>query len=117
MELLDKKRVIETYHLPVGFRKIEVEGNKILFNGIPLKIRGVNRHEFSPDQGYVVSRKQMITELKLMKRANINFVRTAHYPNDPRWYELCNEMGMMVMDEANIESHGLSYHKRVLPGG
>jgi beta-galactosidase len=116
VELLDKKRVIETYHLPLGFRKIEVDGNKILHNGIPLKVRGVNRHEFSPDQGYVVSREQMVTELKLMKRANINFVRTAHYPNDPRWYELCNEMGMMVMDEANIESHGLSYHKRVLPG-
>ena len=116
IKLLDKKQLVEAYCLPVGFRKIEVVGNKILFNGIPLKIRGVNRHEFSPDQGYVVSKEQMIAELKLMKRAHVNFVRTAHYPNDPRWYELCDEMGMMVMDEANIESHGLSYHKRVLPG-
>ena len=116
LRLMDKKKLIEAYCLPIGFRKIEVVGNKILFNGIPLKIRGVNRHEFSPDQGYVVSKEQMIAELKLMKRAHVNFVRTAHYPNDPRWYQLCNQMGMMVMDEANIESHGLSYHKRVLPG-
>ena len=108
--------MIEAYSLPVAFRKIEVSGNKMLFNGLPLKIRGVNRHEFSPDQGYVVSKEQMIEEIKLMKQANINFVRTSHYPNDPRWYELCAKYGIMVMDEANVESHGLSYHKRVLPG-
>lgn len=116
VKLLDRKKLVETYCLPVGFRKVEVIGSTLFFNGIPLKIRGVNRHEFSPDQGYVVSGEQMIAELKLMKRANVNFVRTAHYPNDPRWYILCNEMGMMVMDEANVESHGLSYHQRVLPG-
>ncbi len=114
--LMNNNEVVEAYWLPVGFRKVEVVGNKILLNNYPLKIRGVNRHEFSPDQGYVVTREQMIKELKLMKRGNVNFVRTSHYPNDPRWYELCNEYGMMIMDEANIESHGLSYHKRVLPG-
>jgi beta-galactosidase len=114
--LLNKNKVIEAYHLPIGFRKMEVQGAQLLFNGQPLKIRGVNRHEFSPDQGYVVSKKQMEKELKLMKQANINFVRTSHYPNDPQWYELCNRYGMMVLDEANVESHGLSYHKRVLPG-
>jgi len=116
VSLLNRDRNGEAYHLPVGFRKIEVIGNKIVFNGVLFKIRGVNRHEFSPSQGYTVSRKQMIDELKLMKKANINFVRTSHYPNDPLWYELCNEFGMMVMDEANVESHGLSYHKKVLPG-
>lgn len=109
-------RVVEAYSLPVGFRKIEVSGKRILFNGKPLKIRGVNRHEFSPDQGYVVPTSQMIHEIQLMKQANINFVRTSHYPNDPRWYELCNQYGLMILDEANVESHGLSYHKRVLPG-
>ncbi len=116
VELKNKGKTIEAYKLPVAFRKLEVSGNKILFNGATLKIKGVNRHEFSRDQGWVVSKEQMIEELKLMKQGNINFVRTAHYPNDPRWYELCDEYGMMVLDEANVESHGLSYHKRVLPG-
>lgn len=114
--LKNKEKVIEAYRLPVGFRKSEVVGELLLFNGKPLKIRGVNRHEFSPDQGYVVSEQQMIKELELMKKANINFVRTSHYPNDPRWYKLCDKHGMMVMDEANVETHGLSYHKRILPG-
>lgn len=116
VELKNKKEAVEAYSLPVAFRKLEVSGNLMLLNGMPLKIRGVNRHEFEPDQGYVVSEEQMIKELKLMKQANINFVRTSHYPNDPRWYALCNKFGMMVMDEANLETHELSYHKRVLPG-
>ncbi len=116
VSLTNKNKIVETYNLPVGFRKIEIAGNKILFNGLQLKIRGVNRHEFSPDQGYVVPKKQMIDELILMKKANINFVRTSHYPCDPQWYELCNQFGMMIMNEANVESHQLSYHKRILPG-
>lgn len=116
VELKQKDRVVEAYKLPVAFRKIEVVGNMLLLNGQKFKVRGVNRHEFSPDQGWTVSREEMIRDLELMKQANINFVRNAHYPNDPRWYELCDQYGMMVMDEANVESHGLSYHKRVLPG-
>ena len=116
IELKQKNRVIEAYNLPVAFRKIEVHGNTLLLNGRKLKIRGVNRHEFSPDQGWTIHREEMIRDLELMKQANVNFVRNAHYPTDPRWYELCDEYGMMVMDEANVESHGLSYHKRVLPG-
>lgn len=116
VELKQKDRVVEAYKLPVAFRKIEVVGNMLLLNGQKFKVRGVNRHEFSPDQGWTVSRDEMIRDLELMKQANINFVRNAHYPNDPRWYELCDQYGMMVMDEANVESHGLSYHKRVLPG-
>ncbi|MBL7967307.1 MAG: DUF4981 domain-containing protein [Prolixibacteraceae bacterium] len=116
VELKQKNRVVEAYKLPVAFRKIEVVGNMLLLNGQKFKVRGVNRHEFSPDQGWTVSREEMIRDLELMKQANINFVRNAHYPNDPRWYELCDQYGMMVMDEANVESHGLSYHKRVLPG-
>ncbi|MDD4636992.1 MAG: glycoside hydrolase family 2 TIM barrel-domain containing protein [Bacteroidales bacterium] len=116
IELLKEKKVIEAYSLPIAFRKIEVKGNTILLNGNKFKIRGVNRHEFSPRQGWAISKEEMIQDIKLMKQANINFVRNAHYPNDPRWYELCDQYGMMVMDEANVESHGLSYHKKVLPG-
>lgn len=111
-----KGKLIEAYRLPVAFRKLEVQGELLLLNGKKMKIRGVNRHEFSPDQGYVVSEEQMIKELQLMKRGNINFVRTSHYPNDPRWYDLCDKFGIMVLDEANIETHEISYHKRVLPG-
>jgi len=116
VELKTGGEVVEAYQLPVAFRKIEIAGNTILLNGKKFKIRGVNRHEFSPDQGWVVSKDEMVRDLELMKQANINFVRNAHYPNDPKWYELCGQYGMMVMDEANVESHGLSYHKRVLPG-
>ena len=116
VELKQNGKTIESYKLPVGFRKIEVSGNTILFNGSKLKIRGVNRHEFSPDQGWAISKSEMIRDLELMKQANITFVRTAHYPNDPRWYELCDKYGMMILDEANVESHGLSYHLRILPG-
>ena len=109
-------KVIEAIRLPVAFRKLEVVGCELHFNGMPLKIRGVNRHEFDPHTGYVMNEELMRKDLVLMKQANINFVRNAHYPTDPRWYALCDELGMMVMDEANVESHGLSYHKRVLPG-
>ncbi|UOY04950.1 DUF4981 domain-containing protein [Muricauda sp. SCSIO 64092] len=116
VELKQKGKTVEVYNLPVAFRKIEASGNAIFLNGKKMKIRGVNRHEFSPDQGWVVSKEAMARDLELMKQANVNFVRNAHYPNDPRWYELCDQYGMMIMDEANIESHGLSYHKRILPG-
>jgi beta-galactosidase len=112
----DQGAVIETFHLPVGFRKLEIVDNVIRFNGHPLKIRGVNRHEFDPRTGYVMSEETMRRDIVLMKQANINFVRNSHYPCDPRWYELCDELGLLVMDEANVESHGLSYHQRVLPG-
>ena len=115
VELSKKGKTIEAYKLPVAFRKIEVDGNKILLNGKKFKIRGVNRHEFSPDQGWVISKEEMIKDLELMKRGNVNFIRNAHYPNDPRWHELCDQYGIMIMDEPNIESHGLSYLRKVLP--
>lgn len=116
VEVTSSGKAIEVFHLPIGFRKLEVAGEELHFNGRPLKIRGVNRHEFDPHTGYSVSESLMRKDLELMKRANVNFVRNAHYPNDPRWYALCDEIGMLVMDEANVESHGLSYHQRVLPG-
>lgn len=116
LELKKGKTIVEAYKLPIAFRKVEVRGNTIYLNGKKFKIRGVNRHEFSPDQGWTLSKEEMIRDLELMKQANINFVRNAHYPNDPRWYELCDQYGMMVMDEANVESHGVSYHRCILPG-
>ncbi|MCL3780119.1 DUF4981 domain-containing protein [Prolixibacteraceae bacterium JC049] len=116
VELKHKGKTVQAYSLPVAFRQIEVKNSTLLLNGEPLKVRGVNRHEFSADQGWVVTREQMEKELQLLKQGNVNFVRTAHYPNDPRWYELCNQYGMMLMDEVNVESHQISYHKRILPG-
>lgn len=109
-------RIVEAYALPVGFRKLEVSGNTLLLNGKKFKVKGVNRHEFSPGQGWTISRHEMVRDLELMKQGNVNFVRNAHYPTGPEWYRLCDSYGMMVMDEANVESHGLSYHKRILPG-
>lgn len=116
VEVIESGRAIEVFRLPAGFRKLEVVAQELRFNGKPLKIRGVNRHEFDPQTGYAVTEAQMRQDIMLMKQANINFVRNAHYPTDPRWYALCDEIGLLVMDEANVESHGLSYHKRVLPG-
>lgn len=116
VKVLVEGKLVQVFRLPIGFRQLKVVGKKLLFNGQPLKIRGVNRHEFDPETGYVMTPEVMRRDLVLMKQANINFVRTSHYPNDPRWYTLCDELGMLVMDEANVESHGLSYHKRVLPG-
>lgn len=110
------EKVVEVFNLPVGFRKIEVAGSKILLNNRSIKIRGVNRHEFSPVNGYSVTEEQMVEEIKLLKQGNVQFVRTSHYPNNPRWYELCNEYGIFILDEANIESHELGYHTRILPG-
>ena len=110
------KKAVQVFRLPVAFRKLEVVGKELRFNGEPLKIRGVNRHEFFPQTGYVLDEQMMRRDIELMKQANINFVRNAHYPCDPRWYELCDKYGLLVLDEANVESHGLSYHKRELPG-
>ncbi len=93
----------------VGFRDVSVNGRHLLVNGKPVLIKGVNRHEFSPCRGYAVSRAEMYEDIRLMKLMNINAVRTAHYPDDPYWYELCDRYGIYVMDEANIESHGVGY--------
>jgi beta-galactosidase len=115
-ELVQKGIPLEAVRLRIGFRKVELCGHRFLLNGRPIKLRGMNRHEWHPRTGYVVDREVMHDDLRLMKQGNINIVRTSHYPNDPYWYELCDEWGMLVVDEANVESHGLSYHKCVLPG-
>jgi beta-galactosidase len=93
----------------IGFRNIEIRDQQVFINGRPVLFKGVNRHEHHPDTGRTVSEESMIQDILLMKRHNINTVRTSHYPNHPRWYELCDEYGLYVMDEANIESHGYGY--------
>ncbi|MBX3433436.1 MAG: DUF4981 domain-containing protein [Pirellulales bacterium] len=100
-------QVVETVGCNVGFRRIEIRGSEMLVNGRPVKLRGVNRHEHDPEQGHALSEARMIQDVRLMKQANVNAVRTAHYPHHPRWYELCDEYGLYVMDEADLETHGL----------
>jgi len=96
--------------MKVGFRKIEVDARKrLLVNGSVVKLKGVNRHETSPENGRTVSRAEMIRDIELMKRNNVNAVRTSHYPDHPFWYELCDRYGLYVVAEANVESHGLGY--------
>lgn len=99
----------EEIPIKVGFRKVEIKNAQVLVNGQPVLIKGANRHELDPDKGYVVSRERMIEDIKLMKQLNVNAVRTCHYPDDPVWYDLCDEYGLYVCAEANQESHGFGY--------
>jgi len=99
--------VLEVERCNVGFRKVEIKDGKILVNGAAVYFRGVNRHEHDPDTGHAVSVESMIQDILLMKRFNVNAVRTCHYPDDPRWYDLCDQYGLYLIDEANIESHGV----------
>jgi beta-galactosidase len=98
-------RVLEVIPSRVGFRTVEIRGGRVLVNGQAILFKGVNRHEHSPDLGHYVERAWLVRDIELMKQNNINAVRTSHYPNDPEWYALCDEYGLYVMDEANIESH------------
>ncbi len=101
----EKDALIEHTSCRVGFRSVEVKDGSLLLNGQPVYIRGVNRHDHDPDTGKTVSLKAMIKEIRLLKQYNFNAVRTAHYPNDPQWLDLCDEYGILIVDEANIESH------------
>jgi beta-galactosidase len=98
--------VIEADACRIGFRKIEIRDGQFLINGQPIRLRGVNRHEIDPDTGHALSNERMAQDITLMKQANINAVRTCHYPDDPRWYDLCDRYGLYVLDEANICTHG-----------
>jgi beta-galactosidase len=98
--------VVEAIPWRVGFRSSEIRNGQLLFNGKPLMLKGVNRHEHDPDTGQVMTTGRMVQDIRLMKQHNINAVRTSHYPNVPEWYELCDRYGLYVLDEANIESHG-----------
>ncbi len=104
----------EVIPVNVGFRKIELTGKQILVNGKPVLFKGANRHELDPDGGYVVSPERMLQDIELMKKLNINAVRTCHYPDDPLWYDLCDKYGIYVVAEANIESHGMGYGEETL---
>ena len=102
-------KVLEVIRQRVGFRHIEIKGGQLLVNGQPILIKGADRHELDPDGGYIVSVERMIQDIKIMKQLNINAVRTCHYPDDPRWYDLCDEYGIYLTAEANAESHGMGY--------
>ncbi|MFZ5940916.1 MAG: glycoside hydrolase family 2 TIM barrel-domain containing protein [Bacteroidota bacterium] len=110
LELKDKNGTVrEIVSARVGFRTSEIRNGQLLINGKPVLFKGVNRHEHDEYNGHVVSEEMMIRDIQLMKQNNINAVRTCHYPNDPRWYELCDQYGIYLIDEANIESHGMGY--------
>lgn len=108
--------VLDIRHFRTGFRNVEVREGQLFINDRAVKLRGVNRHDHDPVRGRAVTREGMLADIRMMKEHNINTVRTSHYPNDPVWYELCDRFGLLVMAEANVESHGLSYHACVLPG-
>ena len=110
----NRKGATETTAIEFGFRDVEIEDGQLLVNGQPVLIKGANRHEMNPYKGYVVSEADMIQDILLMKQLNINAVRTCHYPNDPLWYSLCDKYGLYVVDEANIESHGMGYGEESL---
>ncbi|PID92926.1 MAG: beta-galactosidase [Bacteroidetes bacterium] len=105
----DQQQPIEVVESRLGFRTSEIKYGMLMINGKPVTLKGVNRHEHDEYEGHVVSEEMMRKDIELMKQYNINAVRTCHYPNDPRWYELCDEYGLYVVDEANIESHGMGY--------
>lgn len=104
----------EIIPVKVGFRKIELKGNQLFVNGKPILFKGVNRHEVDPDDGYVVSPQRMVQDIQLMKKFNINAVRTCHYPDDNLWYDLCDQYGLYVVAETNIESHGMGFKEKTL---
>ena len=104
-----KKGIAESLEIPFGFRTVEIVGNQLLVNGKPILIKGADRHELSPTGGYNVTEAEMVRDIRIMKELNINAVRTCHYPDDPRWLALCDKYGLYVVDEGNIESHGMGY--------
>ena len=114
IELVDGDKVVEAIRQKVGFRKVEIKNGQVLVNGKAVYFKGVNRHEMDPDGGYVVSVERMMEDIRIMKELNINAVRTCHYPDDPRWYELCDEYGFYLVAEANLESHGMGYGEHTL---
>ena len=114
VRLKDGKKVLQTLHFNVGFRKVEIRGSDLLVNGKRVLIKGVNRHELDPDGGYVMTRERMEQDIRLMKELNVNAVRTCHYPDDPYWYELCDRYGLYMVAEANVESHGMGYGDQTL---
>jgi len=105
----DQDSLLEATGCKIGFRSVEIKNAQLLVNGKPVMLKGVNRHEHDPETGHVISLESMRQDIQLMKQFNINAVRTSHYPNDPRWYKLCDQYGLYVIDEANVEAHGYAY--------
>ena len=114
LQLKKGDEVLEAVRKQVGFRHIEIKGGQLLVNGQPILIKGADRHELDPDNGYIVSIDRMIQDIKIMKQLNINAVRTCHYPDDPRWYDLCDQYGIYLTAESNLESHGMGYGEKTL---
>jgi beta-galactosidase len=115
LQLADHKRnTTEIMGCKIGFRSVEIKNGQLLVNGKAVYLKGVNRHEHDEHTGHVVSEESMLEDIRLMKQFNINAVRTCHYPDDPRWYELCDQYGLYLVDEANIESHGMGYGEKSL---
>lgn len=112
--LKNKQGAAEVIPQKVGFRNVEIKNAQLLVNGQPVLVKGADRHEMDPDGGYVVSLERMIQDIKIMKQLNINAVRTSHYPCDSRWYDLCDEYGIYITAEANLESHGMGYEEKSL---
>ena len=112
--LKNKQGAAEVIPQKVGFRSVEIKNAQLLVNGQPVLVKGADRHEMDPDGGYVVSIERMIQDIKIMKQLNINAVRPSHYPCDPRWYDLCDEYGIYITAEANLESHGMGYDEKSL---
>ena len=106
--------VLEVVPCKVGIRKVEIRGGQLLVNGRAILLKGVNRHEFDPDRGQAITVDSMVRDIELMKQNNINAVRTCHYPNQPAWYDLCDRYGIYLIDEANVESHGMGYDAKSL---
>ncbi len=112
--LKKKGEVLQVVRQQLGFRHVEIKNGQLLLNGQPILIKGVDRHELDPDGGYVMSVDRMRQDISIMKELHINAVRTSHYPDDPRWYELCDSAGLYVVAEANLESHGMGYGEQTL---
>ncbi|GAA5041196.1 beta-galactosidase [Marivirga lumbricoides] len=110
-----KGNVLQSTGSKVGFREVKIANGQLLVNGQPVLLKGVNRHEHDERYGHVISRESMLKDIELFKQNNINAVRTSHYPNDPLWYQLCDEYGIYVIDEANIETHGFGYDEDKTP--
>ncbi len=108
---------LEAVPLRIGFRKIEIKNAIFLVNGVPIKIKGVNRHEIDPDLGRALDLASMVKDITMMKQYNINGVRTSHYPDDPRWYDLCDQYGIYLIDECDLETHGFSHFHYTKPNG
>ncbi len=114
LQLKQGDNVLQAVRKKIGFRHIEIKGGQLLVNGQPILIKGADRHELDPDGGYIVSVERMIQDIKIMKYLNINAVRTCHYPDDPRWYDLCDEYGLYLTAESNLETHGMGYKDKTL---